>query len=198
VRPHARGSDYLKRRLLNLLTALSLLLCVAVVAVWVRSWFHGDTVGWSLSHPRDANDPDAPYPSRRSAVWLTVIASNGRLGVLYSRYYGEATPPLYGSHWQYRRTDPSGELEGVTWAKLSHFAQVSSVPSEGYIEYQAYVRLWPLAVLTAVPPALRAWRTVRRRRAAGPGKCSHCGYDLRATPERCPECGTMPQADPAR
>src|SRR5688572_67214 len=32
------------RRLLNLLTALSLLLCVAVVALWVRSYYRADEI----------------------------------------------------------------------------------------------------------------------------------------------------------
>src|SRR5687767_14615368 len=38
VRPHARRSDRVRRRLLNLLTALSLLLCVVAAAMWVRSY----------------------------------------------------------------------------------------------------------------------------------------------------------------
>jgi predicted amidophosphoribosyltransferase len=52
---------------------------------------------------------------------------------------------------------------------------------------------WLLAALTASAPL--AWvisRLVRFNRPAH-GQCSRCGYDLRATPERCPECGAVPE-----
>jgi hypothetical protein len=43
----------LKRRLLNLLTALSLLLCVAVVALWVRSYWVADYLCYTRLTPRE-------------------------------------------------------------------------------------------------------------------------------------------------
>ena len=49
---------------------------------------------------------------------------------------------------------------------------------------------WSLPLLTA-PPLLtrRAWRRSTRRRLRREGRCVGCGYDLRASPAHCPECG---------
>jgi hypothetical protein len=51
---------------------------------------------------------------------------------------------------------------------------------------------WFVALLFAILPAIWLYRWRRSRRRFAAHLCQTCGYDLRATPERCPECGTIP------
>jgi hypothetical protein len=50
-----------------------------------------------------------------------------------------------------------------------------------------YVPLWLLAVTFFL---CGVWLYRKRRNATSRGRCVTCGYDLRASPDRCPECGT--------
>jgi hypothetical protein len=54
-----------------------------------------------------------------------------------------------------------------------------------------HIRLWVIALIGLSVFAVRA---LRNRRPKGQGLCPACGYDLRATPDRCPECGATPTA----
>ena len=46
-----------------------------------------------------------------------------------------------------------------------------------------------LLITFAILPSVSVGRAFLHRRRHRPGLCPHCGYDLRATPDRCPECG---------
>lgn len=48
------------------------------------------------------------------------------------------------------------------------------------------------AVVTAIPSLLSLRHVIRRRRWGRQGRCTACGYDLRSSPQRCPECGAAP------
>lgn len=70
--------------------------------------------------------------------------------------------------------------------------QQSMPPDEYCTIWQ--IPLWFLLPTVLAPALICAWRFRRgwRRRRARAGLCAKCGYDLRATPLRCPECGSIP------
>ena len=59
--------------------------------------------------------------------------------------------------------------------------------------FRSYVIAAPhvaFAIPLLIPPAIALRRSVRKRSRAKAGACLTCGYDLRASKEICPECGT--------
>jgi hypothetical protein len=64
------------------------------------------------------------------------------------------------------------------------------------IEHSVIVPFWPVvaaAVIAGLWPAVRVVRHIHRRRR---NRCVECGYDLRGSSGRCPECGTAMETGP--
>jgi hypothetical protein len=51
-------------------------------------------------------------------------------------------------------------------------------------------RLWAVVILAGLLVVIQIARALLRRIRTKAGRCVACGYDLRGTPMRCPECGT--------
>jgi hypothetical protein len=70
---------------------------------------------------------------------------------------------------------------------MDEYVFINRLPrAPAVVEYT--IPAWMLILSLAVPLAV-ALRVAYRRRQPAAGHCRHCGYDLRATPDRCPECG---------
>jgi hypothetical protein len=54
----------------------------------------------------------------------------------------------------------------------------------------AVVPYWLVAAFSLACPLIQTTSRLRHARRPKGSLCPACGYDLRATPDRCPECGT--------
>jgi len=65
--------------------------------------------------------------------------------------------------------------------------------NEHHESFSLLIPYWAVALLALVLPLAYCPRRLRRLSGRRAGNiCSACGYDLRATPDRCPECGKIP------
>jgi hypothetical protein len=171
-----------KRRLFNLLAALSLLLCAATGVMWMRSYWRAECFMKT-------------WVAKDDEVWKWLIESCngvvcfGHLHALHVFGYSEGSE---SSYWcstpnpdesAYPIAEPRDEQFRVFGIELL----INSRGSPIHITSP----YWVFLVATGLLPA--AWLFVRRRvnSRALSGLCADCGYDLRATPEQCPECGAV-------
>jgi hypothetical protein len=193
-----------KRRLLNLLTALSLAAFLATAWLWAASpW------GFSQSDERSFAAGTARYflASRSGGLRLMrqriadrsgsplITADADRLGCWHIKWgFGTVGTGRFGP------AEPRRLVAGFGWDAQEYYRRTDGYAPNYHaasfvLEYRVWaVPYWPLLCAFGLLPllCLRAWHLRRRRSSAG--LCPFCGYDLRATAERCPECGAAPAA----
>lgn len=209
---------------------MSLLLCLATAALWVRSYWCADF----LRHV-------APGRSWMQIDEWWIISSRGGMGVMHftahafdlapqlegwryadqsNRSYGVlgmwAFYPFGGEqdhpgwHWEPTSPPPADPRDlrdawllsapsrsippwtGFAWERQAKTEEVSDFTYQAARNYTSVPHAL-IVLVTAIAPAI--WmRRFRRARLLGRrrrmGLCLVCGYDLRASPARCPECGT--------
>jgi hypothetical protein len=170
------------RRILFLVAAAaSLVLCVAAAALWARGYVALDAV-----------------KRRTTQGHHTAISSRGVLALTAEdATQHTAPPPGAPPRWGLEHADPidltdaAAEIDPARRPPVLgfYFGRWAAADQPRWV---LLVPAWAVAGVTAIAPILAAASIVRRRRRKrrlSANHCPACGYDCRATPGRCSECG---------
>jgi hypothetical protein len=175
----------MKRRLVLICSTISGLLLLATTVLWVWSC-------WNLS--------DVDVFTRQRYCNLTIAQ-----GSICARYTSADVP-----YWTPAMRTGGGSLKQLQYSfgRLEWQAAGFGGGAETMRSREATLWLeklvvpcWFLVMLFSVTPtiSLIEWRHRRvTRNRVERGLCPNCGYDLRVTPARCPECGQMKRSLAAR
>ena len=170
-----------------IIAGLSLLLFMAIVAVWIRSFFVRDIVSYVSK-----NGNARLIQSIRGRVHI-IIDLDGKSSGSFSHQEDRLAPDAI---WNGGMSGYPMKVEwhmGHVWQRYSRL-HITLAPSPGMPRWTTNHRLivipyWSPALLCAILPTIWIWRFINYGHRRTIGHCPRCNYDLRATPERCPECG---------
>ncbi len=179
----------MKRLLSRTLIALSLAICLVSLILWPISFFRVLVV---------------QRMGERRNDFLTLVGG----GITYQSQDGSAVENNIR-----RATTQYAELRTIRWffrtgrnrehyfdyrqswretvrfsadRRTTTFARTGETMNQRWLT----IPLWASAWVGAIAPALALKRRLLRRGRRRRGECMECGYDVRASSERCPECGT--------
>ena len=202
---------HLLRLFLNALTVISLLFLCFVIAARIRGQSHDEAIGRRTFEPHD-----------KLVIERSIELAWSPRGIRCFRWY-DVKHPIHippgifgandlGSDLPYTTDKPSGFFfestanpnsfwdwpANSTWQRMNFYCT-----SESYLDGDRKLTLlaapyWFLALLCGILPASKATSLFRRRHRRQAGFCPICGYDMRATPNRCPECGAASTMEDAK
>ncbi len=173
------------RWLFNLLAGLSLLLCIAVTALCVRSHWIKEGFGW--------DDTRSYYHH------YGILSDHGSLVFTHDNIFGHPEGwEIEGNNnqWGPVMSIDFPEDEQPDDSRVKKWLRSIGIRFDNIQEGEEDILILPDWLLIALFALLPLWFLIRwknpKRERERLGLCLNCGYDLRATPERCPECGTVP------
>ena len=207
----------MRRIIFNGLTGLSLLLCIAAALMWPRSYSQVDSVMrfrverevhqlW-LDHRTIMTIRSGPVieaDSRRGIVRILWLRSNT---FWYTRagFPARVSYPLAEEAAGARGVPPFADTRlgfaiedcPVNQTLFNMPPGTSTVGPVAHTIHAIYTPWWLWVGVFALLPGTKLRLAMRRRRRLTEGLCEVCGYDLRASVDRCPECGTLTQSPSA-
>jgi len=165
----------MRRKLTKFATAASAVIAVVLMLLWVRSFYAFDRIGLPVG--------GRYYDVEVFPHHFMLTSRSGWNGMRPNMTVGLDQYPAVAKYLEPRAIS----IHTAQWAF-----------GEGHA---LAIPFWlPLLFALVLPiwAGLQRLRQHRRQRRRARGLCAQCGYDLRATSGRCPECGTNTGAsDPA-
>ena len=206
----------MRRRLFNLAAAVSLVLFVATVALWVQSYYSPGRLPWHWTRYTHGGDTDCALLNEELKIDLISARGGFAIKSVSERcdhgYRPQNMKVDTGYGWVAESNrDRSYESVQYPWWSQPRSALCRGLGIEAYsydqqseageaslsrpvltFRYRGIVLPYWLPTGLFALPLIRIGRTIQSRRRRRVGHCPACGYDLRATPDRCPECGQIP------
>jgi hypothetical protein len=175
------------------MSAVSLVFCILICVLWIRSRWIADEVIWR-NHASDWGH----------AQWRGIGIIEGEFLIVRAPFYDAANdcppiPKLDDFPLQYFDEKVSGKPKlfqaapmlspiywihgGIRWLDFSRWTRSPW--------WALFIPLWMPASVASLLPGCWLARRLRRRQLELTSHCRVCGYDLRATSYQCPECGTV-------
>jgi hypothetical protein len=168
----------MNRSLSRILRLIPLSLALLFTALWLTSYRDTRFIGWSDNRQ-----------------WFGLLSMSGLLRLERATYPADKIgwmrnnypSPRDGLWSEVEARDRQGPLLlrrlGLTYSHIDYNSDGKNR------RYSIYLPHWLILLLLLAIPTLELKRLLYR--PPPPGHCQKCGYDLRATPDRCPECGTL-------